>query len=226
VDLENTYAPGGVSFNLVSGERRPYREETGVRATLTWQWENDKGFATHELWYLGVDDKQAPLFARRDNPFDVGVINIPRAREWGLRLSGEQALADEWSATWQWEWRDTRFTEAPSDLAGIEGHRWLYVPRLDATLGLRRYLGDSWRMGLEVRRQSGQFTDVQNNAQNELPAWTMVNANLQYMNDHWLVTLWGANLTDEAIFSYRSPADNFGVLTLGKTLGLRVEWQQ
>ena len=226
VDLENTYLPGGVSYNLVSGERRPYREETGIRMALTWQWENDRGFSAQELWYLGVNDKQAPLFARRDNPFDVGVINIPRAREWGLRLTGEQAIGDQWHATWQMTWRDTRFTEPPAILATIEGHRWLYTPRLEATLGLRRYLGDHWRAGIEVRRQSGQFTDVDNNADNELPPWTMINANLQYLTDHWLVTLWGANLTDEMIFSYRSPADNFGVLTLGKTLGLRVEWQQ
>ena len=227
IEWAQSYQPGGVSLNLVSGRRRPYDEEIESRFEIGFY--NLTGIEnvnfTLNYFYSDFKNKQVPIFGSRDNFFDVGIINANSASSYGLALDFEFNKNEKFIINSNILWQKTKYKSFENAFTNLEGNNFIDTPELQATLALTWKITSNFVLSLEEIIQSSRFSDAPNNPEDELKARYISNIKLGYEQQSWAVYLWGANITDEQFLTYKSTLSDVAVAGIAASYGLTLEVQ-
>jgi len=224
-ELNQLYSPGGVSLNLVSGIRRPYKEEVEKRIEIGF--ENMTASKNTNLrlsyFYSDFNDKQIPVFGNRDNLFDVGIINASSATAYGANFTLEHNFKDKLMINAHISWQKTEYKNLPPVFAGFNGNEFIATPRLQGAINFKWQLPHQMVFSVEELFQDSQFSDLQNTLQDKLDSRVITNVKLGYEQRNWALYLWGANVFDEQFFTYKSSASDVAYLGIGASYGVNLE---
>ncbi len=223
LELAETYAPGGVSYNLVTGLRSPFRPETGNRIELKYVFEPLPWSHQLSVWREVVDDKQILVFARIENPYSSLIINVPQGFIQGISYEGGWH-SENTDVVWSFVWQDSGFSNLGPGFRRLRDREWPLSPARQFQFLVNHRFSDRWSFGVEVQSMSAQWLDVQSPSEDKLPEWTSIGGKLRYERGAWAVELWGTNLTDAIIYRYRSIGSNTAMVADGRQIGIRVEW--
>lgn len=224
-EVSQNYAPGGVSLNLVSGVRRPYDEELETRVEMGLEnlAKSDNTQLGLSIFYSDFNQKQITVFGRRDNPYDVGIINADSANAYGANLSlnhnYQQKLLINANITWQ----KTEYKNLPPAFATFDGNEFIATPRLQGVVNFTWILPHHLVFSAEEIFQDSLFSDVQNTQEDKLDARVITNLKLGYERKQWGLYLWGANVFDSQFFTYKSTASDVAFLGIGASYGVTFE---
>lgn len=227
IEWAQSYQPGGVSLNLVSGVRRPYDEEIESRFEIGFYNLTSIEHVNFTLNYFYSDfkNKQVPIFGSRDNFFDVGIINANSASSYGMALDFEFNKDEKFIFTSNLLWQKTEYQSFDNAFSNLAGNNFIDTPEFQATLAFTWKMNPHFVLSIEEIIQSSRFSDAPNNPEDELKSRYISNIKLGYEQQNWAVYLWGANITDEQFLTYKSTLSNVAVAGIAASYGISLEVQ-
>ncbi|AEY01911.1 TonB-dependent receptor [Oceanimonas sp. GK1] len=149
------------------------------------------------LFFQQRDDAQISAYRnvlRPDNSTDYidYTANAERAYSYGLEAQAQWQASAALEIYGSLGLLDTRLEEAG---AYFDGRDAAHAPEYQFALGASLDLGSGWFTGLDVEGKDTFYFSDSHDARSD--AYALLHARFGYQRDHWSITLWGRNLTDE-----------------------------
>lgn len=198
------FKAGGYNTEFVGALNVPYGKEsiinyeTGIKSRLF----DRRLEADLSLFYMDWSDQQVLVFERGISQ----VANANKSRSQGLELQLRARLIEPLLITAAAAYVDASFEETPTSLS-VKGNRQPNTPKSSASLSGRyhTHLTDEFELfiGGNVAYQSSFYWDVANTLKE--PDHTFVNVSIGIESDHYEISLFGKNITDEAYRVFAIP---------------------
>ena len=225
IGYEQFFTPGGVSSNLVSGVRLPYKQQLESRydfGLYSSGFDSNLSF-TFNIFYSNFKNLQVPVFGNRENPFDVGIINAASATASGFEIELEYLPTESLRLSLENINQKTNSHIFPNPFRSLNGKQFIYEPRNTTTGTLLWQISDQFIFSLQQIHTSSKFSDANNNFDDKIDSSDITNLKLGYEKDNWALYLWGANISDEIDLQYKSTDSDLAIAGIKATWGLSFE---
>ena len=222
---EQFFTPGGVSSNLVSGVRLPYKQQLESRyefGIYSSGYDSNINYSFN-VFYVDFKNFQVPVFGNRENPFDVGIINAESATATGFEIELEYLPTDGLRFSLKNVIQKTLLHALPIPFRTLNGNQFIYEPRIKTTGTVLWQISDEIIFSFQQIYSSSKFSDAINNFDDQIESSNISNLKLGYEKENWALYLWGANITDEIDLQYKSTESDLAIAGIEKTWGLSFE---
>ncbi|MEM6706065.1 MAG: TonB-dependent receptor [Acidobacteriota bacterium] len=193
--INQGYRAGGVSLSA-TGIRSDYEPEfiDNVEVAMRTISNGGRVVFNANAYYGDWSDQQVQT-ALSGNIFDTIIENVGESTIYGLETSlnvrGRNGVDGFLNAGYAFTEFDQFISLSEGDLSG---NRFAFSPEWTLAGGIN-YTKNRWSGGVNANWVSEMFSDTQN--ENELDSRTIVNAQIAYRADRFLLSAYGKNLTDE-----------------------------
>ncbi len=225
IEYDQEFRPGGVSSNLVSGVRRPYKQQLESRIDMgIYSTDEDTNFNfAFNLFYSTVKNIQVPVFGNRENPFDVGIVNADSATATGFEFELEYLPTESVRFGFETLFQDTKYHSFPNAFRDLNGNQFILEPRITASASMLWQISDSVIFSFQQIFQDAKFSDAGNDIEDKISSSKISNLKLGYEKYNWAVYLWGANVNDETNLVYKSFDSDLAIAGIRSSWGLSFE---
>ncbi len=225
IGYKQNFTPGGVSSNLVSGVRLPYKQQLESRydfGIYSTGFDSNINYSFN-IFYSQFTNIQVPVFGNRENPFDIGIINADSASASGFEIEIEYLPTDTLRLALENVIQKTIYHSFPTAFRQLNGNQFIYEPRITTTASILWQISDGFIFSFQQIFKGSKFSDAVNNTQDKINSNNISNIKLGYEREDWAVYLWGANITDEIDLQYKSTDSNLAIAGIKSTWGLTFE---
>lgn len=230
--VQRAYRGGGTATNFVVNEVYDYDPEYAWNYELSYRslWLDERVRLNANLFYLDWDDQQINVpQIPGDFTSDV-VVNAGKSKIFGGEIelgvkpvAGLEIFASVGMA--KTEFKEFDFVQN-GVLLDLAGESFPQAPEWSAAAGADYRLGQ-WFIGGDLK-YTGSTTSrslLEGADKDRLPVYTVLNLRTGYNAEHWTVTLWANNVTDEEYFLYRfdQPSGHYAAVGRERVAGVTVD---
>ncbi|MEM6934528.1 MAG: TonB-dependent receptor, partial [Pseudomonadota bacterium] len=222
VTVQRGYRAGGSIRNGVTGEVSDFDPEFtwNYEFALRSQWFDQRLTANANVFYTQWRDQQVVLPGDTGIPIDVIAANAGKSRLFGGELTLEALPVPELALFGSVAVSDTKFIDFVSGPDDFTGNRFNDAPVVSAAIGGEYFFDNGIVLGADVSYTGAAFGDVDNNPENRVDGYFLVNASIGYEEENWSVELYARNLLDNEYLVSRDVDDGFGLPGEPLTVGL------
>lgn len=221
------FNPGGVSFDLFTGNARPFDAETSWnfevfgRANLL----DDKLFVSANVFYTDFQDSQRYFQTTLpgSSATQVLTLNAEKAHSYGLEVAMSYQVLDNLRLNANAGLMRSEITQFDT-LPNVEGNEFSKAPGYTVGAGFDWTILEGLTLSANVEHFDGYFSDDLNAAAYEVDAYTIANTRATYqVHDHFQVYGYVNNIFDERVPTYmenRRGVANFAVMTAPRMFGI------
>ncbi len=231
--LKKGYNPGGAS--LRGSNKSPYQfdeesvwtGELSVRSKLA----DDRVNLSANIFYSEYDNYQSmlsiPPAAGSNQPWnDTVILNIPKARTYGLEASADITL-DTWKLGANLGLLSSRVKTAPDDRPKLKSNKFTYAPAVSAGLSVEKFFDNGLSVGGNLRYVGSYYDSIDNDGP-KAGGYTQLDLNATYEFDNDLTLRAYINNVTNAEYVYRHKGKgDYAVAEVGspRTFGLTVDYK-
>ena len=200
------------------GEERNWSNEIGLQHAFP---EYNANLVLRGYYNL-IDDYQLNV----QSPFatDFIVVNADQVRSGGIELEGQWRPVEQLLLHGSFGWNSSTFEDFSDPFTGqnFDGNRVPYVPQMTGAAGFRYDLPKGFFVASTIRASGKTYYDAANDSDFEQGAYVVWDAQAGYQAEHWGVTIFGQNLTDEEYYTFINPQIAAGAPGSPQVFGVRV----
>lgn len=226
--IQRGYRSGGSSVNI-SGELSNFDPEFTTNYELAYRgsFYEDRLMVGANVFYADWEDQQVNRFigfVPTGQP-DFEVVNAGESRMWGGELSVEGEVSERLALYGAAAYAKTEFVDFVNDGVQLSGNSFPFTPEVTLALGGRYTWDNGLSLGIDASYTDGSFFDVENSAAQRSDDRWLVNAQLTYAFEDWLLGLYARNIFDEEYATSRSVSAGTTLERIGepRTVGLYVQ---
>jgi len=225
IEYAQDFTPGGVSSNLVSGVRLPYKQQLESRFDFgLYSTDLDSKINySFNIFYSNFTNIQVPVFGNRENPFDIGIINADTATAAGFEIEFEYLPIETLRIGIENISQRTIYHSFPNAFRNLNGNQFIYEPRVTTTASILWQISNDFIFSFQQIFKGAKFSDAVNNTVDKIQSSNISNIKLGYEKEDWAVYLWGANITDELDLQYKSTDSDLAIAGIKATWGISIE---
>ena len=199
LSVQRGYRAGGTSINSVSGNVSEFDPEFTwtYEASLRSEFFDDKAVFNANVFYVDWEDQQLRIPGPTGQPFDFDIGNAGESRLFGAELLFELDPTDDLSLFGSIALTDTEFLDADTPFGDFTGNEFLNAPRVTAAFGGEYFVTSRLSVGADASYTEESFVFESNNPNELNEERFLVNANIRYTTDNWIVGGYIRNLFDE-----------------------------
>jgi iron complex outermembrane recepter protein len=231
---QKSYRSGGSAIDFINGGSYSYDEETAWNYELSYKgtaFDKRLSYAIN-AFYLDWKDQQVNV-PRIPNDFTSDIIlNAGESTVMGGEIEIQARPTDELRVFTSIGIAKTEFDEfsfiqfgAPIDLAG---ESFPQAPEFTAVLGFDYQFENGFFFGADAKYVDSVLSRsvLEGLPADNMPAYTVINAQFGYRKDNWTITAYVDNLFDKDFLTYRFNDPAFQVATVGaeRAYGLSVQY--
>ncbi|MEF2072689.1 TonB-dependent receptor [Consotaella aegiceratis] len=194
------YNPGGVSLDLYGREWVPFDEET------LWDYElfarahllDDKLYLTGNLFYMDMENTQLLVQQTVDGYSQYRTINADEAYSYGLEMSANYRLFENFGLTGGLGLLKTKITDFAAAAESYEGNELARSPGFMFSLGFDWDIVPDLNLSAEVRYTDDYYSDSANTKAYLVGSYAVANARMSYqVNDNAQIFGYVNNIFDD-----------------------------
>ncbi|WP_167854844.1 TonB-dependent receptor [Mangrovimicrobium sediminis] len=216
-------APGG-AFAFASGNYYYFDEESvyTYEASLRGGWFDNRLNLAGNLFYNDYDGYQA-LNSLRE------ISNMDAVETYGLELQAEALLTPDLALSLGLGLLETEIKDGGAAYPAVNGNELSNAPAITGSLDLYYTFSSAFGAGAQVRYVDEYYGDLENSDERVAGDYYLARAYADITLDHWSISAYVNNLTDEEAFTVREPpgrsaADGYVAFVDPRTVGVTVTY--